>query len=207
MSAGLRNPVHTTMWPRRTRDVAMASAASIENDSNVISSVGSGIVWKWSKTQSDLDAELLGLPGQLHGPRPGGGRIASRRTRASSPAAAINPTCIPLPPATSLLRCLSVTHRRPFAGSAPCASAAAVSSPDDDRFDPRSPSCPPPDPWDELPAPSPRSGPPYHLTEMIEAEPFVAERILDRLDDPAGPAGRPWRRAIGQAATAERRSS
>jgi len=35
---------------------------------------------------------------------------------------------------------------------------------------------------------------------MIAAEPFVAERILDRLDDPSGPAGR-LAGAIGQAAT------
>jgi fructoselysine-6-P-deglycase FrlB-like protein len=67
-------------------------------------------------------------------------------------------------------------------------------------FDPREPLVPAPDPWDELPAPSTRSGPPYHLTEMIAAEPFVAERILDRLDDPSGPAGR-LAGAIGQAAT------
>ena len=46
VSAGLRNPVQTTMCPRRTRSVAIASADSIENDSNVISSVGCGTVWK-----------------------------------------------------------------------------------------------------------------------------------------------------------------
>src|SRR6476469_8211872 len=67
-------------------------------------------------------------------------------------------------------------------------------------FDPREPLVPAPDPWHELPAPSARSGPPYHLTEMIAAEPFVAERILDRLDDSSGPAGR-LAGAIGQAAT------
>src|SRR6185369_1080740 len=67
-------------------------------------------------------------------------------------------------------------------------------------FDPREPLTPAPDPWEELPAPSERSGPPYHLTEMIAAEPFVAERLLDQLDDPSGPAGR-LAGAIGQAAT------
>ena len=53
VSAGLRNPVHTTMWPRRTRCVRTARAVSTENPSKVISSVGSGTVWKWSKTQID----------------------------------------------------------------------------------------------------------------------------------------------------------
>ena len=33
--------------------MTIASAASTENDSKVISSVGSGTVWKWSNTQSD----------------------------------------------------------------------------------------------------------------------------------------------------------
>jgi hypothetical protein len=51
--AGFRNPVQITMWPIRTRSVTIASADSVENDSNVISSVGSGTVVKWSKTHSD----------------------------------------------------------------------------------------------------------------------------------------------------------
>jgi hypothetical protein len=42
---GFRNPVQITMWPRRTRFVAIAMAASEVNDANVISSVGSGTVW------------------------------------------------------------------------------------------------------------------------------------------------------------------
>jgi glucosamine--fructose-6-phosphate aminotransferase (isomerizing) len=36
--------------------------------------------------------------------------------------------------------------------------------------------------------PSIRSGPPYHMTDMIAAEPAVAERLLGRLADPADPA-------------------
>src|SRR5262245_18371229 len=51
--AGFRNAAQTTMWPRRTRDVTAASAASDVNDSKVISSVGSGNVWKWSNSQID----------------------------------------------------------------------------------------------------------------------------------------------------------
>ena len=50
--AGFRNPAQMTMCPSRTRSVAIASAASTENDSKVISSVGAGTVWKWSNTQS-----------------------------------------------------------------------------------------------------------------------------------------------------------
>ena len=38
--------------------------------------------------------------------------------------------------------------------------------------------------------PSLRSGPPYHMTEMIAAEPALARRILSRLADPGGPAAR-----------------
>ena len=46
VSAGLRKPVQMTMWPSRTRSVAMARAARTVNDSKVISSVGCGTVWK-----------------------------------------------------------------------------------------------------------------------------------------------------------------
>jgi glutamine---fructose-6-phosphate transaminase (isomerizing) len=67
-------------------------------------------------------------------------------------------------------------------------------------FDPRTPLAAAPDPWAELPQPSVRTGPPFHMTDMIAAEPFVAERILDRLDDPQGPAGR-LAGAIGQSAS------
>ena len=42
-----------TMWPSRTRFVSAARAASEVNDSNVISSVGRGTVWKWSNSQID----------------------------------------------------------------------------------------------------------------------------------------------------------
>jgi hypothetical protein len=43
---GFRNAVQITMWPSRTRSVIAASADSEVNDSNVISSVGRGTVWK-----------------------------------------------------------------------------------------------------------------------------------------------------------------
>ncbi len=35
-----------------------------------------------------------------------------------------------------------------------------------------------------------RAEPPFHMTEMIEAEPALAGRLLERLADPAGPAAR-----------------
>jgi glutamine---fructose-6-phosphate transaminase (isomerizing) len=68
-------------------------------------------------------------------------------------------------------------------------------------FDPQEPLTRAPDPWDFCPQPSVREGPPYHMTEMIAAEPFIARRILDRLSDPHGPAGQ-LAGAIGQAASA-----
>ena len=48
-------------------------------------------------------------------------------------------------------------------------------------FDPTAPLPGPPDPWAEGPTPSPASGPPFHMTDMIAAEPAVADRILARL--------------------------
>ena len=47
-----------------------------------------------------------------------------------------------------------------------------------------------PEPWNGSDMPSPRSGPPYHMTEMIQAEPALAARVLERLAAPGGPAAR-----------------
>ena len=47
-----------------------------------------------------------------------------------------------------------------------------------------------PDPWRASSTPAARPGPPYLMTEMIAAEPGLAERLLTRLADPVGPAGR-----------------
>ena len=47
-------------------------------------------------------------------------------------------------------------------------------------FDPMGPLPDMPDPWVSSSQPSARSGPPFHMTEMIEAEPGVAARILER---------------------------
>jgi glucosamine--fructose-6-phosphate aminotransferase (isomerizing) len=70
----------------------------------------------------------------------------------------------------------------------------------DTTFDPTAPLDAAPDPWVSTSQPSPRDGPPYHMTEMIAAEPDLAVRILDRLVDPQGPAGR-LAGEIGQAAS------
>lgn len=51
------------------------------------------------------------------------------------------------------------------------------------RFDPTAELTGPPDPWAAMSRPSLRPGPPYHMTEMIEAEPALAGRILGH--DPA----------------------
>ncbi len=54
-------------------------------------------------------------------------------------------------------------------------------------FDPAAPLAGPPDPWDYAPTPSRRPGPPYHMTDMIAAEPALARRLIARLSGP-GPA-------------------
>ena len=57
------------------------------------------------------------------------------------------------------------------------------------RPDSTAPLPPPPEPWVGLSMPSPRSGPPFHMTEMIEAEPAFAARLLRRLANrPSGAA-------------------
>ncbi len=47
-------------------------------------------------------------------------------------------------------------------------------------FDPAAPLAGPPDPWEPAPMPVARSGVPYHMTEMIAAEPALARRMLTR---------------------------
>jgi fructoselysine-6-P-deglycase FrlB-like protein len=48
-------------------------------------------------------------------------------------------------------------------------------------FDPNAPLPGPLDPWAYASTPSWRNGPPYHLTEMIAAEPALARRLIARL--------------------------
>jgi glutamine---fructose-6-phosphate transaminase (isomerizing) len=60
----------------------------------------------------------------------------------------------------------------------------------DVAFDPDAALPGPPDPWQSTSMPSQRSGPPYHMTEMIEAEPGLARRLLEALSTPDGAAAR-----------------
>jgi len=55
-------------------------------------------------------------------------------------------------------------------------------------FDPRAPLPTPPEPWAGSDVPSARPGPPYHMTDMIAAEPYLARRVLERLLKPGSPA-------------------
>ncbi len=71
-------------------------------------------------------------------------------------------------------------------------------------FDPQAPLSGPPDPWDSTHEPGHRDGPPFHMTEMIEAEPAFAGRLLRRLasDSDTGQAARRLATVIGGTATA-----
>lgn len=66
-------------------------------------------------------------------------------------------------------------------------------------FDPTAPLPGATDPWAATDRPSPRTGPPFHMTDMIEAEPWVADRILARheaVGSPAAELARTIRRTI-----------
>jgi glutamine---fructose-6-phosphate transaminase (isomerizing) len=56
--------------------------------------------------------------------------------------------------------------------------------------DPEQPLGGAPEPWAGSDMPTPRDGPPFHMTEMIEAEPALSARLLGRLADPAGQAAK-----------------
>lgn len=58
------------------------------------------------------------------------------------------------------------------------------------RADPTAPLPPAPDPWAGSEMPSHRPEPPFHMTEMIEAEPALAERVLGRLAASSGGAAK-----------------
>ena len=51
-------------------------------------------------------------------------------------------------------------------------------------FDPNATLGGPPDPWQGAPTPSLRAGPPYHMTDMIAAEPALSRRLVERLAPP-----------------------
>jgi glutamine---fructose-6-phosphate transaminase (isomerizing) len=58
----------------------------------------------------------------------------------------------------------------------------------DVRTDPNAPLPPAPDPWAGSEMPSRRDGPPFHMTAMIDAEPAMGARILERLASEDGAA-------------------
>lgn len=62
-------------------------------------------------------------------------------------------------------------------------------------FDPTAPLPGMPDPWASSSQPSQRAEPPFHMTDMIDAEPSIAERILAR-HEPVGSAAAELARAI-----------
>jgi len=67
---------------------------------------------------------------------------------------------------------------------------APILEPVDLRTDPNAPLPPAPVPWAGSEMPAHRKGPPFHMTEMIEAEPALAGRILRRLVAPGSGAAR-----------------
>src|SRR5689334_2697154 len=89
------------------------------------------------------------------------------------------------------LRSLARARRRlaeAVTGNRPTGSRGADYDPamDDLRatlagFDPDAPLASAPDPWEPLPMPAVRSGPPWAMTESIAAQPAIAARIADRI--------------------------
>ena len=70
--------------------------------------------------------------------------------------------------------------------------------PTESHFDPTAELPGPPTPWASTSQPSHRSGPPYHMTEMIAAEPRLAERILGH--DPAASGSQALAAAVREVA-------
>lgn len=66
-------------------------------------------------------------------------------------------------------------------------SLAPSSDPTSSPFDPRAALPGAPMPWASTAMPASRGGPPFHMTEMIEAEPALSVRVLDRLLAGDGP--------------------
>ncbi len=199
--AGLRKPAQMTMCPTRTRRVAIAMPVIAANDSKVISSVGTGTVVKWSNSQ------------RLSNPR-ASASWASSIVRVQAAAASqplyspfqpwgvMRPTCIRSIPSIRRRRGRPSTVAQAVApdGSGPVRGGRVpiIASMDATTagFDPTAPLPGPPDPWDSTHQPSATGGPPFHMTDMIAAEPAFAVRLLRRLEDPAG-AGAAVTRLLG----------
>ena len=94
VTAGFRNPAQMTMWPSRTRSVAIDRADRTVNDSNVISSVGAGPCGSDRTPRAPRTrAPRPAWRARSSGPRR---RLpSSRRTRPSSPVApSTRPACV-----------------------------------------------------------------------------------------------------------------
>lgn len=67
-----------------------------------------------------------------------------------------------------------------WATGSPGTRATYAGAMDLPTFDPTAPLPGPPDPWASTDTPSRRDGPPFHMTEMIAAEPSIVRRIVER---------------------------
>ncbi len=208
-----------TMWPSRTARVAIASAARTENDSKVISSVGCRDGVEMIEHPQRFEAERLGLLRELDRPRPGVGRIPAvvfalpalgrhqsdlhprppiwirvrRRGRADvhgDASRAVRADAGRLRPRGRTPRPLDRDDRDRRLSSPPARRSHHDDRPAD-PFDPTAPLAGPPTRGTAAPTPSLRPGPPYHMTDMIAAEPALARRIARRRRARTGRRGRP----------------
>ena len=94
------------------------------------------------------------------------------------------------------------TGQRPARGPTGLSSAGWTTSTD---FDPTAPLPGPPDPWASTEHAQPaRDGPPFHMTDMIAAEPAIAERHPRALRRPSGSAAARLAAAIAARAASRR---
>ena len=77
-----------------------------------------------------------------------------------------------------------------WAAGRPVPAPAYAAPMDVTDFDPTAPLPGPPDPWASTDTPSRRGSPPFHMTDMIAAEPALAARILARHAAPASGAAK-----------------
>ena len=199
-----------TMWPSRTRCGRHGQGGQdgerLEGD--LVGRLRDGVEVIEHPQRLEAERPRPAARARSSGPRR---RPASQPSYSPfQPCGAINPTCIrhsrhALPPPTRPRRSMVTVRpkpsprraRRARAGRAAAAavrrrlSSRPAAGADDDRpsptFDPSAPLAGPPDPWDSAPTPSWRAGPPYHMTDMIAAEPALAGGLIDATGG-AGPA-------------------
>ena len=74
VSAGFRNPLQMTMWPRRTRHCHRRQRRE-GLEGNLVRRFGDGM--EVIEDPLRLEAQRLGVPREFHCPRPGRGRVPS----------------------------------------------------------------------------------------------------------------------------------